>query len=407
MDSILKGEPMLDPFGRRAQELLNEFDTINELLEIIPNYLDIELALERVRWVNTGRIPDYLLTLNDWKDLISFYALLGALAFSPYGVEMELVKEANLKIYLRKIESSENFEELALPLEKPPENEIPKRDKTIIEKTLHEELPPEEKDKIILKYKIPLKEFLSLNEGSLKDFYIRNGYVYLNRAQVIELWKKSFEKNLEKAVNILYDIREELPHYYVELYSRLSELAREYFKERVEKFSTAAQPLRFDLFPPCIKIALSGVPSGLRNYAITVLLTSFLSYARICPNPPKKDVKVKDCVKDLKVIKEEILPLIIQAGNRCKPPLFQDQPNEIKNIWYHLGFGYTLEPSLEDSGNSTWYFPPNCEKIRSSAPQLCKPDKDCRYIKNPLTYYLRKLYLSKKKSEGEDNEHSI
>lgn len=400
MDSILKGEPMLDPFGRRAQELLNEFETINELLDVIPSYLDIELALERVRWVNTGRIPDYLLSLNDWKDLISFYALLGALAFSPYGVEMELVKEANLKIYLTKIELSENFDELALPLEKTSRNEIPKRDRTIIEKTLHEELPHEEKEKIVLKYKMSLKEFLSLNEGSLKDFYIRNGYVYLNKTQVIELWKKSFEKNLEKAVNILYDIREELPHYYVELYSRLSELAREYFKERVEKFSSAAQPLRFDLFPPCVKIALGGVPSGLRNYAITVLLTSFLSYARICPNPPKRDVKVKDCINDLRVIKEEILPLIIQAGNRCRPPLFQDQPNEIKNIWYHLGFGYTLEPTLEDSGNSTWYFPPNCEKIRASASPLCKPDKDCRYIKNPLTYYLRKLYLSKK-SQGE------
>lgn len=118
-----------------------------------------------------------------------------------------------------------------------------------------------------------------------------------------------------------------------------------------------------------MKIALGGVPSGLRNYAITVLLTSFLSYARLCPNPPKRDVRIRDCVSDLSIIEKEILPVIIEAGNRCSPPpLFEDQPHEIKNIWYHLGFGLTDRPTLEDSGNSPWYFPPNCSKIRANAP---------------------------------------
>ena len=398
---------MLDPFGKHAQERLKEFGSINDLLEVIPNYIGIDMALERVKWLKSGKVPQHVLRLDEWKDLTSFYALLGALAFSPYGLEMELVKEANLRIYLAKIEKSRNFAELALPVEKVQRDELPRKDRTILEKSLHEELPSEEKEKYLLQYKIALKDFLMLNEDSLKGFYIRRGYVYLNRSQLIELWKKSFERNMERAVNILYEIREELPQYYMELYSGLSEIARERFKERLERLGSAtAQPLRFELFPPCIKIVLNGVPSGLRNYGITVLLTSFLSYARICPNPSKRDVKVKDCIKDLKVIKEEILPVIVQAGNRCSPPLFQDQPNEIKIIWYHLGFGYTLEPSLEDSGNSTWYFPPNCEKIRASAPQLCKPDRDCRYIRNPLTYYLRKLYLEskKEKSTGENNE---
>jgi len=396
---------MLDPFGKRAQELLNEFGSINDFLEVIPNYLDTKMALERVKWVKKGDVPQSILQLDEWRDLISFYALLGALAFSPYGLEMELVKDTNLKIYLKKIKEAREFEELALPVERVNTSELPRKDRVILEKSLHEELPPEEKERHVLQYKMALKDFLIFNEDSLKGFYVRKGYVYLNRSQLIRLWKKSFEKNLEKAVNILYEIREELPKYYMKLYSELSEVAREHFKEKFERLgSTTAQPLRFNLFPPCIRITLNGVPSGLRNYGITVLLTSFLSYARICPNPPKRDVKVKDCIKDLKVIKEEILPVIIQAGNRCSPPLFQDQPNEIKNIWYHLGFGYTLEPNLEDSGNSTWYFPPNCEKIRASAPQLCKPDRDCRYIKNPLTYYLRKLYLQSKKQNTAGEE---
>ncbi len=393
---------MLDPFGKRAKELLKEFENINNFLDVIPNYLDINLALERVNWLKDGIVPEYILNANDWKDIMGFYALLGALAFSPYGFEMELVKEANLKIYLTRIEKNRDFEELSLHIEPVTEDEIPQRDLTIIEKRLHSEISPEDKEKLALKYKIKLKEFLSLNEGSLKTVYIRKGYAYLNRDQVINLWKKSFERNLEKAVNLLYELRDELPHYYLELYNRLSEIARECFKKKIERTGkTSAQPLRFDLFPPCIKIALGGVPSGLRNYAITVLLTSFLSYARICPNPPSKNVRIKDCIKDLSIIEKEILPVIIEAGNRCSPPLFEDQPNEIKNIWYHLGFGYTSKPRLEDSGTSTWYFPPNCSKIRANAPQLCKPDKDCKYIKNPLTYYLRKLYLESK-SQGED-----
>ncbi|ALM75801.1 DNA primase large subunit PriL [Thermococcus barophilus] len=395
---------MLDPFGKKARELLKEFEDINSFLEIIPTYLDINLALERVKWLKNGAIPEYILNANDWKDLMGFYALLGALAFSPYGFEMELVKEANLKIYLTRIEKTKNFEELSISIEPVADNEIPQRDLTIIEKRLYSEISPEDREKITLKYKVKLKDFLSLNEGSLKNVYIRNGYAYLNRSQLIELWEKSFEKNLERAVNLLYELRDELPQYYIQLYNRLSEIAREHFKKRLEGAGrTTAQPLRFDLFPPCIKIALEGVPSGLRNYAITVLLTSFLSYARICPNPPSKNVRIKDCIKDLSIIEKEILPVIIEAGNRCSPPLFEDQPNEIKNIWYHLGFGYTSKPKLEDSGTSTWYFPPNCSKIKVNAPQLCKPDKDCKYIKNPLTYYLRKLYLeSKKESQGED-----
>jgi DNA primase large subunit len=224
---------------------------------------------------------------------------------------------------------------------------------------------------------------------------------------LINAWQRSFELNIERAVNKIYENRDEIfQNYYSELYHRLNEIARKYFKKRlgiIEKAS--AQPLKFDLFPPCIKIALGGVPSGLRNYAITVLLTSFISYARICPNPSKRNVRVKDCIKDLSIIEKEILPIIIDAGNRCNPPLFEDQPNEVKNVWYHLGFGYTSYPTLEESGNSTWYFPPNCDKIRANAPQLCKPDKDCRYIRNPLTYYLRKLYLESRK-RSEESEKS-
>lgn len=396
---------MLDPFGGEARRIIEtEFGGIEELLGVIPAYVEEEEVLGRVTWIKSGELPEGLLELDDIRDILTFYALLGALAFSPYGMEMELVKEASLRLYLERIRKRGSLDGISVPLEGAGGDEIPRRDRTILERTNYREMSEEERRRLKLLYRIRLGEFLKLWEGSLKEVYVRNGYTYLTEGQAIEIWKRAFERNFERAVNLLYEVREELPRFYGELYERLGELAREHFKERLERLGSAkAGPLRFDLFPPCVRTALGGVPAGLRNYAITVLLTSFLSYARLCPNPPKRDVRVKDCVQSLDVIEREILPVIIEAGNRCKPPLFEDQPHEIKNIWYHLGFGLTDKPTLEDSGNSPWYFPPNCSKIRANAPELCKPDKDCRNIKNPLTYYLRKLYLEQRKSGERKN----
>lgn len=394
---------MLDPFGRRAREIISEFGGIEEFLLKIPEYIDLDEPIRRVSW--KGEPPEELFSMEDWRDLMTFYALLGALALSPYGFEMELVRDRNAEVYLRRIQKSSDLEGLSLRVRTLREDEIPKRDRLILEKLGHRELGEEEREKLRVAYKMWLRHFLPLWEGSLKDVYIRNSWAYLRRDDVLRLWKKAFERNIERAVNVLYEIRDELPEFYTKLHERLSKVAREQFKERIEALgSVGAQPLRFDLFPPCVKTALSGVGSGMRNYAITVLLTSFLSYARICPNPPKKNVRVKDCVSDLAVVEREILPVIIEAGNRCSPPLFEDQPNEIKNIWYHLGFGFTDKPTLEDSGNSTWYFPPNCDKIRANAPELCRPDRFCRGIKNPLTYYLKRLYLERKGKRSEEGD---
>ncbi|ASI99512.1 DNA primase large subunit PriL [Thermococcus celer] len=394
---------MLDPFGDEAKRLVKEeFGGIMELLAVIPSYVEMDVVLRRISWVESGEIPRDVLEMGDVQDLLTFYALIGALAFSPYGIEMELVKEANSRIYSERLRRAGTISGTTLELTTVGDDEIPRRDRTVLERTGHQEIPQDERERMRLTYKIPLGRFLELWDGSLKDVYIRGGYAYLTRDQTLRLWERSFERNFERAINLLYEVRDELPEYYHKIYDKLSGIAREHFKERLERMGSAeAGPLRFDLFPPCVKIALGGVPSGLRNYAITVLLTSFLSYARLCPNPPKRDVRIRDCVSDLSIIEKEILPVIIEAGNRCSPPLFEDQPHEIKNIWYHLGFGLTDRPTLEDSGNSPWYFPPNCSKIRANAPQLCKPDEHCRNIKNPLTYYLRRLYLEKKREQTE------
>jgi DNA primase large subunit len=101
------------------------------------------------------------------------------------------------------------------------------------------------------------------------------------------------------------------------------------------------------------------------------------------------------------VIRDEIAPLIFEAAERCNPPLFRDQPQEKASIFYHMGFGMTTEPRLGDSGKSKWYRMPNCTKIQMSAAPLCNPDEFCRKIKNPLTYYFRKMSEHVKAGAGE------
>jgi DNA primase large subunit len=116
--------------------------------------------------------------------------------------------------------------------------------------------------------------------------------------------------------------------------------------------------------------------------------------------------------------------MILEAGGRCDPPLFKDQPIENENVFYHLGFGLTSSPNIKDFGRSKWYLPPNCSKIRENAPSLCHHDDFCRkkfyqiidkekasslikasekrdkkslgekILNNPLIYYIRRKRLS-------------
>ena len=162
-----------------------------------------------------------------------------------------------------------------------------------------------------------------------------------------------------------------------------------------------------DAFPPCIKRALRGVTSGERNAVIVVFLTSFLSFARLCPEVysinRKDKLKITDYDPTLEITKNEVLPLIYEAAGKCKPPLFKDQPEEKLNINDKLGFGFN-ELNLSSCGKSRWYIPLNCKSVQISHPRLCKKCRDCEKINTPLTYYIRKKALITKKKEKEENK---
>ncbi len=250
-----------------------------------------------------------------------------------------------------------------------------------------------------LRFKVKWTELLPAvrsRKRKLTDFFIEKGYAILDEKEAIELFVEHLS---EKAREVIESYsRLELRNERIEDLAEALSKASATRAERISSLQGKQAPLREEHFPPCIKLCLSGVGSGARNYAITVLLTSFLSYARIAPFSGQKDAKLSDFIDDISVIREEIMPLIEEAAQRCSPPLFEDQPLERLNVYYHLGLGLTSEPRLEDAGKSSWYFVPNCDKIRREAPSLCKPDKLCRDVKNPLTYYIKKRFSK----EGKD-----
>lgn len=193
---------------------------------------------------------------------------------------------------------------------------------------------------------------------------------------------------------------------------KISEELKEFIPTEISKYnqyytgsggiygSVEAGKLNPDAFPPCIKATVEGVSSGGRNDAIVLLLTSFASYARLYPRIFASDetVKVSDIDPDLTITENEILPLIFDAADNCTPPLFDDQPQEKINIISKLGFGMHETVDINHEGETKWYTPMSCEKIKIHLPHLCHPDKSCKGINNPLSCYGRKKFQLDKQS---------
>ena len=196
---------------------------------------------------------------------------------------------------------------------------------------------------------------------------------------------------------------------------KIGEDLKEFIPEEISKYNqyyagsggiygtVEAGKLNPEAFPPCIKSTVEGVSSGGRNDAIVLLLTSFASYARLYPRIFASDetIKVSDMDPDLTITENEILPLIFDAADNCTPPLFDDQPQEKINIISKLGFGMHDKVDINHEGETKWYTPMSCEKIKIHLPNLCHPDKSCKGINNPLSCYGRKKFQLDKQEPKE------
>lgn len=409
---------VLNPFSKEGKSLVQESPSFDSLPESI-----VENAVERVDWEAGSEMKVDFEEEEVRKDVLSFYLMCQSVASVsyPYSNEaqsiVEIVRDTvRYRLYdlfnrghedlcLEIIGRDFRFRELdrengaELGSENIPKQDIYKlrdleleRDGFDPEKrsVSNESLP-----QYVPKYAIRWTDLTSLIEHRKLDLtsqYIVNGWTLITPKRLWEFFADFVSSKTEDYISDLYDrfSDEGTPADVLEeVGRRISEtLPEEREYERAE--GAEGGELNPKAFPPCIEKVLSGVKEGNRNYAIVALLTSFLSYARISPSG-KAVNRVADFVDDISVIEEDVVPLIFEAAEKCKPPLFEDQPQDKANVYYHMGFGMTTQPRLRDSGKSKWYRPPNCRKVKTEAPGLCNPEDLCSKIKNPLTYYYKKL----------------
>lgn len=283
-----------------------------------------------------------------------------------------------------------------------------------------------------------LKEIVATKKLKLTDLLIDNGEIILQEDDFLNRFSDKFtDRNPERMYNILIgdSVKEQILSRLImqkteEYIKRIKEMSKrveihpaiikigeelkEFIPTEISKYNqyyagsggiygtVQAGKLNPDAFPPCIKATVEGVSSGGRNDAIVLLLTSFASYARLYPRifASEETVKVSDMDPDLTITENEILPLIFDAADNCTPPLFEDQPQEKINIISKLGFGMHDRVDINHEGETKWYTPMSCEKIKIHLPSLCHPDNSCKGINNPLSCYGRKKFqLDKQQKE--------
>ncbi len=405
---------VLDPFSREAKEIVRTAPPFDSFPEEI-----INRTIERVKQKSgPGMIVDFNAE-SVRIDVLSFYLACQAVASIsyPYSGEARLVTDATMATIRYRMYDlfRRGHEDLCLDAVQRSfklkrlehgngarlgDIELPKSDIfKLRDKSLAEDGVEIVDDRILAqytpKYALRWTDFapiLKHRRVDLTKLYIVNGWAVITPRELWDFFADSIGARTEEYIASVYERFSDsgVPSKILEEVGE--EIAKLVPREAKIREGFAVLPkgrLRPENFPPCVKKALNGVGAGVRNYAITVLLTSFLSYARVSPSG-RAVTRVADFIDDISTIENEIIPLIFEAAERCRPPFFKDQPQEKANVYYHLGFGMTTEPRLSDSGKSKWYRTPNCRKIQTAAPTLCDPDELCKKIKNPLTYYYKK-----------------
>lgn len=444
--------PFYNPFSSEGEDIVRSMDGLDNILETNTDILDIirrtpgqpldkdelipktygELALKRIEWYIQKRYnkkfeyKNYAFLFNPeitQFDVISFYILAQAVAihFEPKTREYRLFIETQGELIenrLRMIKSN-------------------MRDETL--DTLLSQL--------LSQYSMNWTSFRDLIDNKLlklTDMVIDNGEIIIERedfTQRFEEIARAQHKRSEQFYDALINeefkqmiiarlIMQSTENYMVKVHTmtkkvsphenitRIAELLTETIKttmsEATSYFASGGfgeiekgSPLIPKAFPPCIQNTLNGVKSGNRNDAIVLLLTSFLSYARLYPGIFRDEyanIRISDIDPELISVNNEILPLIYHAADNCSPPLFEDDPQEKLNVIAKLGFGVHEEADLNNEGETTWYTPMSCEKIKIHLSSLCREDKICKKVGNPLSYYNRRKWIMKRENKNKSGK---
>lgn len=427
----------INPLSDEGRQIIREYGDLNQIFDEDENLVEIctrtlnqklsddvipksyaELAMKRIQWAvekkNNSNFTqsefEYLTNTEITpQDVVTFHILCQAIAiqFNTGSRETRLFIESQGLLILERLAKippmsrSEIIDEVL---------EEVKVDGSINWKSLKD---------IIASKKLKLTDLL-IDEGDIvlqqDDFLYRFGDKFSDRSPermynilIGESVKEQILSRLIMQKTEEYIIRIKEMSKRIEIHPaiiKIGEELKDFIPEEISKYnkyyagsgglygSVQAGKLNPEAFPPCIKSTVEGVSSGGRNDAIVLLLTSFASYARLYPRIFASDetVKVSDMDPDLSITENEILPLIFDAADNCTPPLFEDQPQEKINIISKLGFGMHDKVDINHEGETKWYTPMSCEKIKIHLPNLCHPDKSCKGINNPLSCYGRKKY---------------
>ena len=406
---------LLNPFREEAKEYLGiSFDEVSQDL------LDFGINKIKAEVENTKNRKYLLPTGSDQAtDIVSFYLFCQALSKRPFSSESRLFASVNSKIYRSRLseeliiekDNKQNKDEIiktvreiieVIPFRMPDINRIleyraNKAKGISIEEpfSLIKEIDLKITDEIIRDleklgfFKIsgesrdprlfPEYYFIKWTDAETlvqyTDSYIIDGYILVDNSKLLNAFMKKMEQRILIYIKSIAEKTKDLKlPIYDEIFREVSKISGSLTEIEVQ-----SEELNPEVYPPCVIKALSGVGAGDRNYAITLFLSSFLSYSRLLPSTKifSKDEKPSLNETQINILINEVIPLILSAANKCNPPLLEDQPQEELNIYYHLGFGLSY-PTLDNFGRSKWYIPPGCAKVKENAPTLCEPDSFCK-----------------------------
>lgn len=444
--------PYVNPFSTDAKDIVSKLGQVENLdkkndaliqivnhtrnqnlsnKENLPETLK-ELALSRFEWSLLRKTSEsqekkyeYLFNPEIYEfDVVSFYLLCQSVAikYGPDSHETRLILDNEEEIISQRLEllksESTDFQS------------------SFLRKTLNQLVDTNNL------YWTDIKEVLDLGKIDINELLLSNGKIIIEYEDFIAEYGHLIHNRdprsmyeVTAGIDIKTKLLQSLVRFYTKQYIEtvyemskrmvepnplLIELAED-IKEIQEKaqnikYSTAGtsnyiedKPISYEMeaFPPCVRKCMRGIKSGGRNDAIVLFLTPFISYSRLCPgifSRQQQNMKISDVDPSLEITHNEVIPMIYDAANSCSPPLFKDQPQEKININSKLGFGMHSNLKLDYEGETHWYTPMSCEKIKLHMPSLCTPNVDCKKIGNPLTFYNRKRKLMKRNNqEGQVN----
>jgi len=220
---------------------------------------------------------------------------------------------------------------------------------------------------------VPWTELENYNPN-YTDLYIVNGKAFFDLNGYLRIYQKAIDYKIK---NYILSLKDKLKEADFEIYVYTLSLLRELYGETVY-LNVEAQSLNSSAFPPCVLNVLNGVGEGIRNYGLVMLLAPFLAYSRFFPSTRSlaHDFHATIDESHIQILNDEIIPIILAAGENCSPPFFKDNSIDIVN--YHLGFGMNTIISLSLFGKSKLYAPPSCKNIQTNAGVLCTPDCICK-----------------------------